>query len=130
MNRSITTDKTPKPFSNYSVGKVVEAGSRLVYVAGQLGVHPDGRLGADEAEQHELAWRNVLAVLEAAGMTAENLVDTHAYITNPASVPLYRATRDRVLAGAKPAATLLVVAGLADPKYLVEVSAVAAGPAK
>ena len=68
----------------------------------------------------------MLAILEASGMTARNLVDCHVFITNPASVGLYRRVRDRMLDGAKPAATLLIVAGLADPKLVVEIAAVAA----
>jgi enamine deaminase RidA (YjgF/YER057c/UK114 family) len=54
------------------------------------------------------------------------LVDCHVFITNPASVALYRRVRDRMLEGARPAATLLVVAGLANPQLKVEIAAVAA----
>ena len=42
---------------------------------------------------------------------------------------LYRATRDRFLKGHKPAATLLIVAGLADERLVVEVDLVAAAEA-
>jgi enamine deaminase RidA (YjgF/YER057c/UK114 family) len=61
-------------------------------------------------------------------MTARNLVDCHVFITNPQSIGLYREVRDRMLGGAKPAATLLIVAGLADPRLMVEVTAIAASP--
>jgi enamine deaminase RidA (YjgF/YER057c/UK114 family) len=86
----------------------------------------DGKFPENEEEQHELAWKNVLAILNAQGMTARNLVDCHVFITRPASVGLYRQVRDRMLEGAKPAATLLIVAGLADPELMVEIAAVAA----
>ncbi len=86
----------------------------------------DGSIAENEEDQHELAWRNVLAILKAKGMTARNLVDCYVYITNPASVALYRRVRDRLLEGARPAATLLIVAGLADPRLMVEIAAVAA----
>jgi 2-iminobutanoate/2-iminopropanoate deaminase len=124
--RHISTDTAPKPFSNYSQAVEVEAGSRLLHIAGQVGVRLDGTIPENEAEQHELAWANILAILAAAGMDERNLVDCHVYLTNPASVGLYRETRDRMLKGAKPAATLLIVAGLARPAIKVEVSAVAA----
>jgi enamine deaminase RidA (YjgF/YER057c/UK114 family) len=124
--RTITTDTAPKPFSNYSQAVEVAAGSRLLHIAGQVGATLDGTIPEDEREQHELAWANVLAILNAARMDETNLVDCHVYLTNPASVGLYREVRDRMLKGAKPAATLLIVAGLASPAIKVEVSAVAA----
>jgi enamine deaminase RidA (YjgF/YER057c/UK114 family) len=78
--------------------------------------------------QHELAWNNVLAILRSQNMSADNLVDCHVYITNPNSVALYREVRDQMLKGARPAATLLIVAGLASPRFLIEIAAVAAAP--
>jgi 2-iminobutanoate/2-iminopropanoate deaminase len=128
--RHITTPNAPQPFSNYSQAVAIPAGARILHVAGQVGARIDGTIPDDERAQHELAWGNVLAILAAAGMGAENLVDCHVYITNPASVALYREVRDRMLKGAKPAATLLVVAGLALPNLKVEVSAVAASSAE
>ena len=123
----VSTKNAPLPFSNYSQAVSVATGNRLLHVSGQVGARLDGTVPEDEREQHELAWANVLAILAAEGLDAGNLVDCHVYITNPASVPLYREIRDRMLKGARPAATLLVVAGLALPTLKVEVSAVAAG---
>jgi enamine deaminase RidA (YjgF/YER057c/UK114 family) len=126
MPQYVETEAAPKPFSHYSQAVEITAKSRILHVSGQVGSTLEGRFPDSEEEQHELAWRNVLAILEARGMTARNLVDCHVYITNPGSVGLYRRVRDRMLAGARPAATLLIVAGLADPRLKVEVSAVAA----
>jgi 2-iminobutanoate/2-iminopropanoate deaminase len=128
MPRYIATSDAPKPFSNYSQAVEVSAGGRFVHLAGQVGVTLDGQIPEDEHAQHELAWRHVLAILKSQGMTARNLIDCHVFITNPQSVGLYREVRDRMLEGAKPAATLLIVAGLADPRLKVEVAAVAAAP--
>src|SRR5262245_1313859 len=126
MPQHIFTAKAPKPFSNYSQGVEVEAGSRLIFVSGQVGVDSAGNLGKTEREQHELAWDNVLRILESAGMTSADIVDCTIYITNSDAVALYREVRDLKLQGARPAATLLVVAGLADKRFLVEVAVVAA----
>ena len=46
-----------------------------------------------------------------------------------AHLGIYRATRDRFLKGHRPAATLLIVAGLADERLVVEVDLVAAAGA-
>jgi 2-iminobutanoate/2-iminopropanoate deaminase len=126
MPQHLFTAKAPKPFSNYSQGVEVEAGSRLIFVSGQVGVDRAGNLGETERAQHELAWDNVLNILESADMTSADIVDCTIYITNPDAVALYREVRDLKLKDARPAATLLVVAGLADKRFLVEVAVVAA----
>jgi enamine deaminase RidA (YjgF/YER057c/UK114 family) len=126
MPKHIFTTTAPKPFSNYSQGVEVETGSRLIFVSGQVGVDRAGNLGETERAQHELAWDNVLSILASAGMTGADIVDCTIYITNPDAVALYREVRDLKLKDARPAATLLVVAGLADKRFLVEVAVVAA----
>jgi enamine deaminase RidA (YjgF/YER057c/UK114 family) len=127
MPRALFTDRATKPFSAYSQAIEVEAGERLVFVSGQVGTDVSGAIGDTERRQHELAWANVFAIIEAAGMGKENLVEATVYITDPASVGLYREVRDQALGGVKPAMTLLVISGLASPQFKVEISAVAAG---
>jgi len=127
--KAIRTDKAPKPFSSYEQGIEVSAGSRIVHVSGQVGSTVDGVIPDDPAHQHQLAWDNALAVLAAAGMDHSHVVDAHVYITDHAHISLYRETRDRMLRGHRPAATLLIVSGLADPRLVVEVDLVAAAPA-
>jgi 2-iminobutanoate/2-iminopropanoate deaminase len=127
--KPIETPKAPKPFSNYSQAVEVAPSARYLFVAGQVGATLEGDIPGDPARQHELAWANVLAILEAAGMDHRNIVDAHVYITSRDQVGLYREIRDRVLKGHKPAATLLIVTGLADPRLVVEVGVVAAAPA-
>ena len=129
MLKIIETARAPKPFSNYAQGVAVDAGSRYLFVAGQVGATAAGDIADDPARQHELAWQNVLAILDAAGMDHRNIVDAHVYITDRSHLALYREVRDRMLKGHKTAATLLVVAGLADLRLVVEVSVVAAAPA-
>lgn len=129
MLKPIETDKAPKPFSNYSQAVAIDPGARYLFVAGQVGATAAGEIPADPARQHQLAWENVLAILGAAGMDHRNIVDAHVYITDRGHIGLYRETRDRMLKGHRPAATLLVVSGLADAKLVMEVSVVAAAPA-
>ncbi len=129
MIRAIATPNAPKPFSNYAQGIEVTPGCRIVHVSGQIGVTLTGDIPPDPAVQHQLAWDNAMAVLAAAGMDHTHVVDAHVYITDRAHIALYRETRDRMMKGHKPAATLLVVAGLADERLVVEVDLVAAAPA-
>lgn len=126
MIRTLETDNAPKPLSAYAQGMEVPPGHRVVHVSGQVGVTLDGQIPSDPARQHELAWENALAILAAAGMDHRHIVDAHVYITERSHLGLYRATRDRFLKGHRPAATLLIVAGLADERLVVEVDLVAA----
>lgn len=129
MITPIETPHAPKPLSAYVQGMAIPPGHRVVHVSGQVGATVAGEIPADPARQHEFAWENALAVLRAAGMDHTHVVDAHVYITDRAHVGLYRQTRDRFLKGHRPAATLLVVAGLADERLVVEVDLVAAAPA-
>jgi enamine deaminase RidA (YjgF/YER057c/UK114 family) len=126
MLKSLLTDRAPPPFSAYSQAVEVSVDSRLVFVSGQVGANADGSLVADEAGQHEQCWGNILAILAAGGLGAKDIVAVEAFVTTQSGVALYRETRDRMLKGARPASTLLIVAGLADPNWLVEISVVAA----
>ncbi len=126
MIEPVETDRAPKPLSAYEQGIAIPPGHRVVHVSGQVGVTLEGDIPADPGRQHELAWENAMAVLAAAGMDHRHVVDAHVYITERSHLGLYRATRDKFLKGHKPAATLLIVAGLADDRLVVEVDLVAA----
>jgi enamine deaminase RidA (YjgF/YER057c/UK114 family) len=129
MIRTISTSDAPKPFSRYSQAVEVAAGSRLVFVSGQVGARADGTLPESEEGEHEQAWANVLAILASEGLGTRDIVDVTAYVTGKAGVPIYRQVRDRMLEGAEPASTLLVISSLADPKWHVEIQVVAAAGA-
>ena len=116
------------PLGRYSHGMLVPAQSKLLFVSGQVGISPDGTVPPDFADQARNAWRNVLAILAEAGMSADNLVKVTHYLTRPSDLPAYREVRATVAGGAKPASVLIFVSGLADPKWLVEVEAIAAKP--
>ncbi len=126
MLKEIKTDAAPKPFSNYAQAIETPPGARMLFIAGQVGADPSGKIPENPEEQHLLAWANVLGILKAAGMDHRNIVDARVFITDRSQVGLYRQIRDEVLKGHKAAATLLVVAGLADPRLVMEVTVIAA----
>jgi enamine deaminase RidA (YjgF/YER057c/UK114 family) len=61
-------------------------------------------------------------------MGMHDLVKVTACITRRSDLLDYRAARDAALGDAAPASTLLIVAGLANADWLIEVEAVAAAP--
>ena len=113
-------------FSSYSLGIEAPAQARWLHVSGQVGVAPDGALAEGPEAQMETAFRNVLAILSSAGMGPHDLVKVTVFLTRSEDIGLYRQVRDRMLAGATPASTLLIISALADPNWRVEIEAVAA----
>ena len=115
------------PAGKYSHGVEAPAGARLCYVSGQVGVKPDGTTAPNDAAQCEQAWANVKNVLAAAGMGLEDIIKLNAYLTRTDLIPVYRTARDRAVgATPPPASTLVVVAALANPAWVVEIECVAA----
>jgi enamine deaminase RidA (YjgF/YER057c/UK114 family) len=114
------------PAALYVHGMEAPANARWLYISGQVGAAADGRVGRDAAEQAEIVWANILAILKSADMNVTDIVKLGSYVIDRAHLPALRAARERVLAGHKPASTLMIVAGLAQPHWLLEVEAYAA----
>ena len=111
----------------YAHGVEVPAGARTLHVSGQVGVdHRDGRLaeGGFEAQCVQ-AIANVEAVLASAGKALADVVKLTIYLTRREDIPRLRDVRAERLAVA-PAVTMVLVAGLHHPDWLVEIEAVAA----
>ncbi|MCC9308958.1 RidA family protein [Kitasatospora sp. RB6PN24] len=101
--------------------RAVAAGDH-VHVAGCMaGSDGDGDAWGDPYEQARAAFGSALAALAAYGLTADDVVRTRMYITHARDAdPVGRAHRE-LFGAVRPAATLLVVAGLSDPRTLVEI---------
>jgi len=118
----------PKGYANGVV-----ATGRQLFIAGQIGWSPQGRFETDDfVAQVEQALKNVVEVLQAAGGQPEHIVRLNWYITDKAEyVENQRAIGEayrRVIGRNFPAMTLLVVAGLLEPRAKVEIEATAVLP--
>ncbi|TMR04938.1 RidA family protein [Actinomadura soli] len=103
----------------------------MVFIAGQVARDAAGRLigPADPEAQARQVYENVRAVLADAGGGPGDIVATTTYITDRAYREPVTAVRRSFFDGADyPANTLVIVAGLGLPDYLVEVSAIAVVP--
>jgi 2-iminobutanoate/2-iminopropanoate deaminase len=123
MRRTLNPASVIQPASHYAQAVEQGLGGRRLVISGQVGVTLDGMTCEGRAAQHEQAWANILALLDEAGMTREDLVSIRVYDVAPGDVAVYRAVRDRVLGGHLLAATYVVVAGLASPALHVEIEA-------
>jgi enamine deaminase RidA (YjgF/YER057c/UK114 family) len=59
-------------------------------------------------------------------MQLSDVVKVQAFVTSEANLTAYREIRNRMVESARPAHTLLVVAALGRPEWMVELEAVAA----
>ena len=107
--------------SGYNHSIEIRKPERRVVIAGQVGVRPDGSIPESGAEQIAQAFANLLAILAANNMTTDNLVKTTVFLTERSLLAPFRAERTRVMGELVPASTLLFVAGLADPRFVVEI---------
>ena len=126
MNRLHNPDSIAAPFSNYSQGVEMMQNAHVMFVAGQVGVDPDGNVAEGIEAQAERAFMNVSEVLSSAAMDYDDVSRMHVYLVDPEDVAKFRGIRDRVMGLARPASTLVIVEGLADPSWLVQIEAVAA----
>ncbi len=87
MKQVIATDKGAAPKGPYSQGVIT--GGRLLYVAAQGPFDPrSGEVVSDDfAEQARQAFRNLLAVAEAAGAAPQDAVKVTVYLTDWAHFP-------------------------------------------
>jgi enamine deaminase RidA (YjgF/YER057c/UK114 family) len=112
----------------FSQAVVVEGAAKTIYVGGQNGVRSDGTVVGDTlAEQTRQALRNLEAALAAAGATLKDVVRWNiAMVAGHNAAEGFAAFRE-VWGDASdpPAISVHVVSGLANPRFLVEIDAVA-----
>ena len=113
------------PSSGYSMGLELSQHRRLLFVSGQVPEKPDGSVPEGFEAQCEQAWRNILAVLTAAGLGVAHLVKINTFLTDRSQVVANRAIRRQMLAGHEPASTVMI-AETVDGKWLLEIEAIAA----
>jgi 2-iminobutanoate/2-iminopropanoate deaminase len=122
------------PIGLYSHASRVPAGSGLLFIAGQLAVDTGGKVvgeGDFEAQARQV-FANLRAVLAGAGLGPQNVVKFTTYMSSDSYVEPFYQAREKIFGadwypgGGYPPNTLLVVARLVRPEFMLEVEAVAA----
>jgi 2-iminobutanoate/2-iminopropanoate deaminase len=114
----------PRP--RYSQG-ILADGGKLLFIAGQTASDKDGNVvgtGDIEAQTHQV-FKNISAVLEEVGGVLDNLVMTTTYITDRKYREGYNRVRQQYYKKNQPTSTLVIVTGLANPDYLIEINGIA-----
>ncbi|MDE0174923.1 MAG: Rid family hydrolase [Defluviicoccus sp.] len=126
QNRAMYPETIHPPLGAYAHAIEVPESAKTMFIAGQVGIDAHGNVPADFAAQADLAWQNLMAILEFNGMRMKDVVKITHFLTDAANLPAYNDVRSKYLGEERPASTLLIVAGLARPDLLVEVEMVAA----
>ena len=105
---------------------------RTVYIAGQTGADAKGNVPKDFRGQAVQVMENIKTALDSVGGGFEHVVRITSYLTDiAANAAEFRDVRALYFKkGTLPTATLLQVARLANPAYLLEVEAIAVLPPK
>jgi 2-iminobutanoate/2-iminopropanoate deaminase len=112
----------PQPYSHYC--HVVRA-DRHVWVSGAVGVRADGSVPESTVEQFRVALASVDACLRHAGAGARHVVKVTIFMTDVSERKLINPLRIEYFGENRPASTLVEVSQLVDPRFSVEIEAVA-----
>ncbi len=117
----------PAPAARYSLTAEVSGATRWLLLSGQVPAAADGSVPEAPSAQAELVGKHLAAALAHHDMGPEHVVKLTTYITTLSMRAAWQPVRDALFTGpVPPASTLVVVAGLADPRWLIEVELIAA----
>lgn len=122
-DRSVSRITSGSPFeSTIGFSRAIRVGNRIL-VSGTAPIWPDGSCDERPAHQAQRCFEIIGEALVAAGSKLDDVVRTRMFITSPHDADAIGAVHGQVFATIRPAATMLVVAGLLDPRWKVEIEA-------
>jgi enamine deaminase RidA (YjgF/YER057c/UK114 family) len=106
--------------------RAVRVGDRVL-VSGTAPVWADGSCDPDPAAQARRCVEIVREALAELGAGLQDIVRTRVFLTDAADAKAVSVVHREAFGGARPAATMVVVAGLLDPRWRVEIEVEAVG---
>jgi enamine deaminase RidA (YjgF/YER057c/UK114 family) len=111
------------PFeASIGFSRAVRAGNRVL-VSGTAPVWPDGSCPLEPGTQARRCLAIILAALAEVGAGPADVVRTRIYLTAAADAGEVGAVHAETFGAVRPAATMVVVAALLDPRWRVEIEA-------
>jgi enamine deaminase RidA (YjgF/YER057c/UK114 family) len=118
--------RSGSPFEDaIGFSRAVRLGDRVV-VSGTAPVWPDGSVDPDPKTQARRCFEIALRALGEAGAKAEDVIRTRTYLVDASDAEAVGQAHGEVFSGIRPASTMVVVAGLLDPRWKVEIEMEAA----
>ena len=109
------------PFeSSIGFSRALRVGGRVL-VSGTAPVWPDGSCDPDPAVQARRCFEIALTAAAEAGAEVADVVRTRMFITDAGVAGPAGAVHGELFGDVRPAATMVVVAGLLDPRWVIEV---------
>jgi len=102
--------------------RAVRVGDRVL-VSGTTPVWPDGSCPEDVAVQARRCFEIIAEALTEAGARLTDVVRTRMFLVDPSAADAVGAVHGKLFAEIRPAATMVIVAGLLDPRWKVEIEA-------
>jgi enamine deaminase RidA (YjgF/YER057c/UK114 family) len=118
--RRVASGSPYEPVVGFS--RAVRVGDRVV-VAGTAPIWPDGSCDPDPQVQAARCLEIILAALAEAGAGPEHVVRTRMFLVDPDDWEAVGRAHGAVFAEVRPASTMVVVAGLLDPRWRGEIDA-------
>jgi enamine deaminase RidA (YjgF/YER057c/UK114 family) len=122
---NIDSQSAPTAVGGYTQAMSIEGARRFLLISGQIPESHDGRTPDDFESQCRLVWRNVTAQLEEAGLGVSNLAKVTIFLSSRAFAEINSRVRQEVLGTHRPALTVIIT-GIYDERWLLEIEAIAA----
>jgi enamine deaminase RidA (YjgF/YER057c/UK114 family) len=102
--------------------RAMRVGDRVL-VAGTAPIWPDGSCDPDPGVQAQRCFEIILEAMRQLGAGPEHVVRTRMFLTDASYAEAVGEAHGAVFAEIRPVATMVVVAGLLDPRWKVEIEA-------
>jgi 2-iminobutanoate/2-iminopropanoate deaminase len=122
--RPINAIDAPVAVGGYAQAVETTGTKRRLYISGQIPVAPDGSCPPEFKDQATLVWQNVEAQLKAANMGISDLVKVTIFLSDRKYALENRDVRQSVLGAHTPAMTVIIT-GIFDAAWLLEIEAIA-----
>jgi enamine deaminase RidA (YjgF/YER057c/UK114 family) len=125
--QSIVSSRLAKPSGHFSHATMVEARGRLVFISGMVARRADGTIagvGDIEAQTRQVC-ENLKAAVEEAGGTLDDICRVDVYVRNMEHFEAIHRVRREYFNAPAPASTMVEIAKMTSPEYLIEMNAIA-----
>ncbi len=130
MKEQITSPLLAKPNGHFSQATAIEARGKLLFISGMTARAQDGSItgiGNIEAQTRQVC-QNLKAAVEAGGGSLKDICRVDVYVRNIEHFSVIHKVRQEFFELPLPASTMVEVAKMVSPEYLIEISAIAVIP--
>ena len=127
IKQQVISDRLRQPSGHFSQAISVDVPGQLVFISGMTARRADGSIaGIGDIElQTRQVCDNLKAAVEAAGGTLEDICRVDVFVRNIEHFEMIHKVRREYFKPPAPASTMVEVAKLVSPDYLIEINAIA-----